>query len=352
MSHPYANLDPTAFWRTAVAERAGNVLEGLWQPKWTVGSGDPIATFGSCFAQHLGPALRSRGLTWCETEPPPRGLDPANARRFGYSRFSARTGNLYTPSLLRQWVGWAIGEDGPPSEHWLQDGRSVDPFRPLIEPEGFVTLDEMLASRRQAIDSFRCAIESAEVLVFTLGLTESWFHTSGWEYPSCPGTVAGEHDPTVHRFVQLSFHEAHRALVEAIERMQAIRSDLRVLLTVSPVPLTATRSGRHVLAATTESKSILRALAGQLARRRPNVDYFPAYELVTAPTFGGAFYEANQRSVSRQGVDFVLAAFFRAQGIADEAAPPDCAPVGKPERAPADDDDALCEEAWLEAFAL
>ncbi|WP_428660504.1 GSCFA domain-containing protein [Reyranella sp.] len=58
----------------------------------------------------------------------------------------------------------------------------------------------------------------------------------------------------------------------APERTKRRRPGVRFLLTVSPVPLKASASQNHVLAATTYSKSVLRAVAGQLADTYDDVD--------------------------------------------------------------------------------
>jgi hypothetical protein len=133
---------------------------------------------------------------------------------------------------------------------------------------------------------------------------------------------------------------------------------LRVLLTVSPVPLTATASGQHVLTATSHSKSLLRAVAGELAASLPQVDYFPSYEIITHPAYRGRFYAPNLRSVLPEGVDHVMTCFFRDQAaafggaippVAAAPAPPEAVPAPEPEISEAD---ALrCEEELLAAFA-
>jgi hypothetical protein len=53
-----------------------------------------------------------------------------------------------------------------------------------------------------------------------------------------------------------------------------------VILTVSPVPLAATFTGRDVLVANMYSKSVLRAVAEEIRARFDFVDYFPSYESV------------------------------------------------------------------------
>lgn len=128
--------------------------------------------------------------------------------------------------------------------------------------------------------------------------------------------------------------------------MHETKPNLRFIFTVSPVPLTATRTDNNVLVATMESKSILRSVAGQLAAERDDVDYFPSYEIINSPVFKGLFFEPNQRNVTRAGVNFVLKHFFGAlekkYGISSVAPKePDDQAV---------DQDEICDEEILASF--
>lgn len=188
-----------------------------------------------------------------------------------------------------------------------------------------------------------------------MGLTEAWVNRhSGHVYAVCPGTVAGSFDADAHGFVNCGFAEIQAQMVEALGLLRGLNPDIKVLLTVSPVPLTATASGEHVLTATTYSKSVLRAVAGELAQSQPGVDYFPSYEIITAPAFGGRFFESNKRSVAPEGVNFVMNSFFRAIGHAPPIkTPPDPAPKDPVRRSgkPASAQALICEEEMLEAFS-
>jgi hypothetical protein len=371
--HPYENLGKESFWATAVAKPNMFEIEHLWEPKFNIGERHKVVAFGSCFAQHFGRALKARGYEWLITEPAPFGLSEENAKRFNYGVFSARTGNIYTVSLLKQWVDWAAGGSSVPEETWSANGRFYDPFRPNIEPDGFESQTEMIASRELAIEAFGKAIKSANVFVFTLGLTESWHNREhDYEYPMCPGTVAGQYDPQNHQFINQTYPFIRKTLRIAIQRIRALNPEIKFLVTVSPVPLTATMSGNHVLVATMESKSILRAVAGNIAREIEYVDYFPSYEIINAPPFRGIFFESNLRSVSKTGVDHVMNTFFACLNrkfrpdAATLPAPATGKTGGRPGRGgrrrnrmklrQAATDDArnaevVCEEELLEAFA-
>ena len=125
-----------------------------------------------------------------------------------------------------------------------------------------------------------------------------------------------------------------------------------MLLTVSPVPLTATASGAHVLAATTYSKAVLRAVAGDFAAAHDDVDYFPSYELVTTWAQTERAFADNLRSVRPEMVARVMSVFLAAHGLEETKA---VTPSAHAAKARAEDDeegaDALvCEEALLDAM--
>ena len=353
MTHPYQNLPAKAFWRTAVANKDMLDITDLWLPKFEVTQKTRIATFGSCFAQHFGRALRDRNYSWVDGETAPKPLATEDRKKFGYEMFSARTGNIYTTSLLKQWISWALGYSEPPSEVWEKDGRFYDPFRPNIEPNGFQSVDEVVKTRTVTINALNAALRSANLFVFTLGLTESWSNShQNYEYPLCPGTVAGEYSEEVHTFQSQGFSTVLENLRSSIAMIRSFNRNINFLLTVSPVPLTATYSGKHVLVSTSASKAILRAVAETLVHELDYVDYFPSFEIINSPVFKGRFFEENMRSVSPEGVSFVMENFFKAEkGDLVETSTKEIE-KRKPASAELDrlHEDVLCEEELLSAF--
>lgn len=360
MPHPYETLPDDRFWRTGVAERDAMEISGLWKPKWDIRRRTRIVTAGSCFAQHFSRALVARRYRWLDFEPGPAGLTPAQRKDYHYGTFSFRTGNIYTPRMLLQWLTWALTDTQVPEEVWEKDGRFFDPFRPGVEPGGFVRPEELYASRRETLAAIAAAVKGSHVFVFTMGLTEAWQNkVTGVEYAVCPGTVAGTFDEAVHGFVNHGFSAMIADMTSALRLMFRTNRRLLALLTVSPVPLTATASGQHVLTATSHSKSLLRAVASELVQTQVRVDYFPSYEIITHPAYQGRFFAPNLRSVLPEGVDHVMAQFFRDQAATyggETTLPPvPVAPVAVLEEAPEPDlteaEELRCEEEILAAFA-
>jgi hypothetical protein len=326
--HPYKNLPLKAFWKTAVADKNMFSINELWSPKFEIASNDRVSTFGSCFAQHIGKALKARGYNWFDAENAPYGMSDKNKKRYNYN---------------------VLDKQDVPSEFWTKNERFIDPFRPMIEPDGFETENEMLASRKKSIDSFRVIIRKSNVFVFTLGLTESWFNRPfGYEYPMCPGTIGGEFSDETHEFQNQKFSFIKDNLIKSIALMRKYNKDLKFILTVSPVPLTATNSGEHVLVATQLSKSTLRTVAGEVANEFDFVDYFPSYEIISSPPFKGVFYESNQRSVVQNGVNHVMDNFFNSltSKPSNKLSKSKVLNINQKQ----DEMDVVCEEELLSAF--
>lgn len=274
-----------------------------------------------------------------------------------YGIYSARYGNIYTARQMRQLAEEAFGLRPVSHGVWPMGNRFVDVLRPTIDPDGHATPEAVIAHRHYHLERVRGLFLEADILVFTLGLTEAWQYTpTGRILPVCPGTVAGRFDPALYSFLNLTFQEIWEDMVALRSILHAQRgtTPTRMLLTVSPVPLTATASGQHVMQATIYSKSVLRAVAGQMASTFEDVDYFPSYEIVTNPWAEGTRYARNMRSVLDSSVELVMDTF-----MAVHAAPRTMSAAASPERervpAPSEEEADLamavkCDEELLEAF--
>ncbi len=350
---PYSDLPANAFWRLC-RDDPGFRIDEIYRPKFRLSPGMRVATAGSCFAQNIGKYISASRLHFVDTEPAPQGMSAATAARFGYGLYSARYGNVYTARQLRQLLEDAWSGTVHDSAIWTRDGRFFDGLRPNIEPDGLASADEVRAHRLDHLRRVRQVFTEADVLIFTLGLTEAWVdRASGVVFPTAPGVVAGAFDPNAHEFTNFGMAETFEDLAWALEILHRANPRLKVILTVSPVPLTATASGAHVLTATTYSKSVLRAVAGELAGLHAAVDYFPSYEFITGAPFRSRYYEANLRHVTREGVATAMSVFFAAQdGLTSEPRRLDEIPTPAPDPSQAgpDDSEDVCEEAMLEAF--
>ena len=103
--------------------------------------------------------------------------------------------------------------------------------------------------------------------------------------------------------------ETEANLLLFLEAVKKRNPRLRVLLTVSPVPLAATYEDRSVLVSTMYSKSVLRVAAENVMRRFDWIDYFPSYEIIVGSPMRGLYYEDDDREVNPLGVSHVMRLF-------------------------------------------
>lgn len=302
MTNPYARLDDSKFWKKAVAETPADRLHPRAGKRFALHRSDRVATAGSCFAQNVAKYLRAAGSVQVIESEPLRAEDPV---------FSGRFGNIYTARQLVQLFDEAMSGAPDPdcAATRREDGRFVDVNRPFMEPEGFDSAEAVLAARAGHVAAIRPVFTDPAVFVFTLGLTEGWVNPrSGRVYPVCPGVYSDDAalDYAFHNF---SYEEVLEDMMRFVSRLTAVNPGVKVLLTVSPVPLTATFAEDDVLTATMLSKAILRAVCGALERRVDNAFYFPSYEMIANPFTPGSAYEPNLRTVRADAIAAVMQRF-------------------------------------------
>lgn len=347
MANPYHGLPDHQFWRRSVAATETHRFDPVVAPKFRIEPDAKVATAGSCFAQHISRRLGEIGFNYYVTEPG-AALPPEERARRNYGVFSARYGNIYTVAQLWQLFQEAFGRRDP-AERWLRrsDGRVVDPWRQQVEPDGFDSVDALRADRRVHLAAVRTMFESCDVFVFTLGLTEAWrSRRDGSVYSVAPGVVVGDYDPAEHDFVNFNISEVQTDLFAFLHALKEVNPGVRVILTVSPVPLVATYEDRSVLVATTYSKAVLRVAAEGGLRNFDWVDYFPSYEIITGSFSGGLYYEADHREVNRLGVAHAMRCFvanFTGGTREEQAEPPAAVPP------PVVAADQVCDETVLDA---
>jgi len=335
----YDRSPPCSFWNRCQADE-GFLLESIYAPQMTLGPGTQVATAGSCFAQKIGQYLRQTDVALLDDEPLPNGMRPETGRRYGYGLYSARYGNIYTSAQLLQLAEDAFTPRLRQEAIWEADGCWIDGLRPRIEPEGFETRDILEAARLSHLRKVRQLLARADVLIFTLGLTERWQHAqTGTVFPVWPGVVSGARTDDQHVFVNARVAEIVDELDRFIRLVRLQNPAFRVIFTVSPVPLAATATGGHVLAATVRSKAVLRAAVDEILHLHMGCDYFPSYEIATAnPRMRAAFAE-DEREVRAEAVERIM-------GIFLDAHPG----LGRMTGADGEDGaDAVCEEILLSA---
>ena len=142
--------------------------------------------------------------------------------------------------------------------------------------------------------------------------------TDGAVYPICPGVSGGTFDPDLHVFKNFRVDEIVGDYIEFLDGLKRRNPKVKPIITVSPVPLVATAEDRSVIVSTAYSKSVLRVACQEIVERRPEVVYFPSYEIVTGNFARGRYFAEDYRSVNESGVAHVMNIFMR--HFADETA--------------------------------
>lgn len=134
-----------------------------------------------------------------------------------------------------------------------------------------------IKSRRSFIQTrLSEALCQSDVVILTLGLCESWYDLSTDQYlnvVSSPQMLRKYQDSLRFKFI------GARENIELLDKIIAVLGDKKIIITVSPVPLEVTFTGRDVIEANLSAKSILHAAANEAAQNHSNVDYFPSYEM-------------------------------------------------------------------------
>ena len=142
--------------------------------------------------------------------------------------------------------------------------------------------------------------------MITLGLIEAWkFKKNGLWVCRCP--VKAD-DPEWHdlELWVLGYNENCHFLENIINLLKKYCPHIHIILSVSPVPLGRTFTNQDVVVANTESKSTLRALAGEMIRKYSGfVSYWPSFEYAIYRDV----YEQDGRHVKKEHVRNIIDGF-------------------------------------------
>ena len=287
-------------------------------PSFRIARTDTIYAIGSCFARNVEKALDGAGLKVLSRDPD---LGPVGASLEDGANFF----NKYSIHSVLNEVRWALERDSFPGEALLYP---MGPDRYMDAQLGMARLDFDVATimdfRHRYLDAL-AAVREADVIILTLGYVETWFDRRlGLYLNVVPPMQAIKAEPERFEFRVLSYHDVLAGLNDLHALIMKHRTKpLKMLVTVSPVPLLATFRDMDVLVANAYSKSVQRAALDEFLIGREGVDYFPSYEFVTLSNPTVAWSRGDYRHVSQDVInrimDNVLTRYVDAGGA--EAAP-------------------------------
>ncbi|MEZ4433236.1 MAG: GSCFA domain-containing protein [bacterium] len=206
-----------------------------------------------------------------------------------------------------------------------------------MEPEGLDSPDEVARHRAWHLFRVRELLSAADVFIFTLGMTETWAdRVTGTVFRPPPASSPGA--PTPLRITWCSSGSPMSVTTSTPSATSYCTSPrgqpFRLLLTVSPVPITATASDAHVLVAAWRRRCVLRAAAAELCARHADIDYLPSFDVIANPFNGGVYYQPDRRTITPEGVERALRLFLDAHRLGapqrglDDPRPAPTAPHG------------------------
>ena len=274
--------------------------------RFTISPSTPIASMGSCFAREIKRRLIQRDYNYITEET----YHPASLHA------SAAWERVYSTHCMRQIFEYTFEQWNPDLRWWLapESKKIQDPYRRVVLYEN---LREAEADFEQHRIHSRRALEKAEVLILTLGLTEIWQDTIDGAVISLPAGpyVQEGGDMSRYRFRVSRYGENLENLERIHEIMASRNPDCKILITLSPVNLWATfRQDIDVISASCNSKATLRAAADEFTVHHENVFYFPAFEMATLyqPLSGQTYFCEGRQNfhVNKPTVKFIMQHFF------------------------------------------
>jgi tetratricopeptide (TPR) repeat protein len=265
--HPWPKQLRIASNADLVAAARRWVVEPSRWPTRLTRSGSTLFTFGSCFATNLARALRDQGI------------------RVRSAFIEEDINSTYANRHLLS---------------YLIDGPIDGPTRAIEATFGAGLRDQL-----------REAIAGADCAVMTVGVAPAFFDERGTFV--FRGRSGQQVDPGV-RMRTPSVAENKQNIALVLDGLRTINPQIRIVVTVSPVPLAGTLEMASAIVADCVSKSVLRAAVHEVLVERSDIGYWPSFEIVkwlsdhaAFPVFGAD--DGVSRHVNGAVVEAIVALF-------------------------------------------
>jgi hypothetical protein len=265
-------------------------------PSFKINKNDKIFTIGSCFARNIEEHLEELGYNI------PMTSFAVPKHEMGPTRRPNGILNKFSPACIFQELSWceqiySVGGKVSPNdiEHMLfeqNDGLVID-----LHIGGYipVTKERALRRRQEIYDVFSQAF-SSQVVIVTLGLIEAWYDTKeNLVIQRYPHDIIQDADGRF-KFIRFNYGACYDQVQNTISLIRKHAPGCKFLITTSPIPLKQTFTDEDVIVANTYSKSVLRAVCGEIVEKNKLVDYFPSYENVMM-TRGSDVYQEDLRQI-------------------------------------------------------
>ena len=250
-------------------------LEISHTPKFRIPRDSKVFTIGSCFARNIERKLMENGV-----EVLSRGLVPHHDTYRATDADPNAAMNKFTPHSISHEMSRALGGETPPDRGLIDagDGLWWDPQASFTMP----TSREAVLAIRDQIEAITRRVDEADVVLITLGLTETWLDSeTGIYLNGQPSGAVLTRYPDRFKFANVTHDQAVQALRDTLSLVrQHGKPGVKFILTVSPVALAQTFTMRDVIVANSHSKAVLLSAIDGFVSVDEDVDYFPSFEMV------------------------------------------------------------------------
>lgn len=295
--------------RSAAARMKSRLIVPRGKQSFSLSPQDSFFAIGSCFARNIEERLEDAGAQVTSRNIKVRDLGSRSMREGGIF-------NKYTPVSILQELKWAANVSAYPAEALIMTGEkgiAHDPYLPFRAGNGPV---DALLARRKEVNAYFAQAFAADVVILTLGLTEIWTDLeTGLTLNQAPPPRMLSANAERFAFARLGVEECESALTETIALLRSHgKPGQKIVLTISPVPMSRTFTTDDIIIANTTSKATLRVAALRVADRTDGVDYFPSYEAVLHSDQTLA-WQADRLHVSDLMVGHIIRTFLDRYGV-------------------------------------
>jgi hypothetical protein len=244
-----------------------------------IGLRDEIFTMGSCFAEAIGSHLtENKFRVW-----------------------NSRLGVVYNPISIHRTLLFGLENKPPASGYLRHQGINLNyHFHSSLSSLKKMELEFKI---KESVAEASRFLKGANRIIITYGTSFVYRLTDTHEI------VANCHKAPAGRFTRSLLTEAEvvQSFRAFYSTLKAINAACKIILTVSPV-----RHLKDTLELNAVSKSVLRLSCHAIVNQFPDVEYFPAYEILLDDLRDYRFYETDRLHPTDEAIAYVWEKFAKA----------------------------------------
>lgn len=252
-----------------------------------------IGSLGSCFAREIKDYLQVNNYNY-------NYIEYGEGRLSGHG--SAPWERVFNTGCIRQELERCM--HGRTGRYTIgHDSRYYDLAR---KNAVFDTREDAENEGRYYVECAKAAVQESDIFIITLGLSEVWCDMANEEFMA-EAPPASAYQSARHSCRLLSPDENIENLRCALQHLWSTNPALKVILTVSPVPLRATFFPRSALISNNVSKASLIYASHVICDEFDDVMYFPSYEITQG--YLSQPFDWDGRHVTKDAVDVIMKLF-------------------------------------------